>query len=42
MLKTQTIDIEHVQRILNSCPYYDQIVNYRRKTLQSFNMENED
>lgn len=28
MLKTQTIDIEHVQRILNSCPYYDQIVNY--------------
>lgn len=28
MLKTQTIDIEHVQRILNSCPYYDKIVNY--------------
>ena len=28
MLKTQTIDIEPVQRILNSCPYYDQIVNY--------------
>ncbi len=31
VLKTQTIDIEHVQRILNSCPYYDKIVNYEYK-----------
>ena len=31
VLKTQTIDIEHVQRILNSCPYYDRIVNYEYK-----------
>lgn len=28
MLQTQTIDILHVQKILECCPHYDKIVNY--------------
>lgn len=28
MLQTQTIDIWHVQKILENCPNYDKIVNY--------------
>ena len=28
MLRTQTVDIEHVVRVLQSCPNYDKIVNY--------------
>ena len=28
MIETQTIDIRHVQQILNCCPHYDYIVNY--------------
>ena len=27
MVETQTIDVEHVQKILNNCPNYDIIVN---------------
>lgn len=28
MIQTQTIDIEHVRKILQSCPHFDKIVNY--------------
>lgn len=28
MIQTQTIDIEHVQKILKNCPHYDKIINY--------------
>jgi hypothetical protein len=28
MIQTQTIDIEHVRKVLSNCPHYDQIVNY--------------
>ncbi len=28
MIETQTIDIRQVQKILNNCPNYDEIVNY--------------
>lgn len=28
MIQTQTIDIQHVKRILENCPHYDMIINY--------------
>ena len=28
MIQTQTIDIQHVKKILENCPHYDMIVNY--------------
>lgn len=28
MLQTQTIDIEHVKKILENCPHFDIIINY--------------
>ncbi len=28
MLQTQTVDIDHVIKVLQSCPNYDKIVNY--------------
>ena len=28
MIQTQTIDIEHVRKVLKNCPHYDQVVNY--------------
>lgn len=28
MLQTQTIDISHVQKVLECCPHYDKIINY--------------
>lgn len=28
MIQTQTIDIEHVRKVLSSCPHYDKIVSY--------------
>lgn len=28
MIQTQTIDIQHVKKILDNCPHYDMIVNY--------------
>ena len=28
MILTQTIDIQHVKKILENCPHYDMIVNY--------------
>ena len=28
MIQTQTIDIEHVRKVLRNCPHYDQVVNY--------------
>ena len=28
MIQTQTIDIQHVKKILETCPHYDMIVNY--------------
>lgn len=28
MIETKTVDITHVKKVLNSCPYYDYIVNY--------------
>lgn len=28
MLQTQTIDIEHVRKVLQNCPHFDMIVNY--------------
>ena len=30
MVKTQTIDIEYVQKVLKYCPNFDSIVNYER------------
>jgi len=31
MLKTQTVDIDHVIKVLQSCPNYDRIINYEYK-----------
>lgn len=28
MIQTQTIDIEHVRKVLQNCPHFDKIVNY--------------
>lgn len=28
MIQTQTIDIEHVRKVLQKCPHFDKIVNY--------------
>ena len=28
MIQTQTIDIQHVKKILENCPHYDMIINY--------------
>jgi len=28
MIQTQTIDIEHVRKVLQNCPHFDNIVNY--------------
>ena len=28
MLQTQTVDIDHVIKVLQSCPNYDKIINY--------------
>ena len=28
MLQTQTIDIDHVKKVLENCPHYDQIIHY--------------
>lgn len=28
MIQTQTIDIQHVRKILENCPHFDKIVNY--------------
>ena len=28
MIDTHTIDIDNVRKILNSCPYYDEVINY--------------
>ena len=28
MIQTQTIDIEHVRKVLSNCPNFDKIVNY--------------
>lgn len=28
MIQTQTIDIQHVRKILENCPHFDMIVNY--------------
>ena len=28
MIQTQTIDIEHVRKVLKNCPHFDKIVNY--------------
>jgi len=28
MIQTQTIDIEHVRKVLSNCPHFDKIVNY--------------
>ena len=28
MIQTQTIDMEHVRKILANCPHFDKIVNY--------------
>lgn len=28
MIQTQTIDINHVKKVLENCPHYDMIINY--------------
>lgn len=28
MIQTQTIDINHVKKVLENCPHYDTIINY--------------
>ena len=28
MIQTQTIDIEHVRKVLQNCPHFEKIVNY--------------
>lgn len=28
MIQTQTIDIQHVRKVLQNCPHFDKIVNY--------------
>lgn len=28
MIQTQTIDINHVQKVLENCPHFDTIINY--------------
>lgn len=28
MIQTQTIDIQHVRKVLQNCPHFDKIINY--------------